>query len=360
MNQQKKAKHIRLVASNGEAKADPLLYTCSRQLPLATPPKENPQDLARNKKKLADIVGDPNAPENLWLAACTVAGDKSLVVRPSWPAKIGDTITTLITCVLGFFAMVLSFFCLFYIGSHVSTFAFGLDINAFMQMSKDAQFLGVFAGLLAYVSFWNIMLTKTNWWQWFITGSSLFLAGLLGWVAATDTFGVLSLVLAALGILAVATTALSAKLCKEALPKYLHPAKLYRSTFLTLLTPGAICATAAFMAFAHPHGSGRPYHQTSTEGVIISLTMLALGMLLPGLCMARVSKSTSVQGCTFLAFITQLPILLGMFLCTLAYAVQTPSAVSLLICLMLSTILALLLVTGGGALGALSNRWWKR
>jgi hypothetical protein len=304
-------------------------------------------------KNLFQIVGDPAMPEAKWMAACVLAGDKSLVPRETLAHRFWTALMAGSGALFSVLTAFLSFIVALFLAGHLAWFFGGVDLNTFMNIKTDG--LGLLFAVFGGLSFWTSLLFRSQWTRRIVASVSAVMLGLAAIGYGESGLGVVGIsFMAIMCILCTAGLAHTGSVLKEALPKSFGAKKLAGSQMAVFSLPAVLTLSLIWSVSTSSTGP-TPYEPADTVGLFMHLAVLSFCVVLPGIAIARASLSKSMAACITLATSVQLPLLIGILLSVLMSGFETGGLTRPMFVLATLAITACL-AGAGGLIGASVNR----
>jgi len=269
---------------------------------------------ADSMHELSRIVADPATPESRWLAACVVAGDRSLVKTESWLQGLASAFLTLLSGIGIFLTAGLCYPAALFVCSNTLWFTSAIHPDVFLKAQGLTDSFGYLACLLTSISFLMCFLnswksgTRSLTCLSAIAIASLTAAMTLVWIGQVG-----ATVLALLAGLGCIVLSFAGSALREALPKSLTTGKLVRATLSFLWLPAATMAYVLSQVASRPVATDS-FGPASGSDLVFSFFFLAYCIVSASFAVTRASKAQSLKGCATLCIMLQSPLMLGLFL----------------------------------------------
>jgi hypothetical protein len=313
---------------------------------MAGSPKPMPRDLS-------EIVADPTMPEAKWMAACILAGEKSLVPQETFADRFWTALIAASGALFSLLTVFLSFIVALFLAGHLAWFFGGVDLNAFMKSTGDG--LGLLVAVFGGLCFWTSLLFRNKLVRCLVLSASAVILDLAVISYSKSSLGIVGgSLMAILSFLCTAGLAHTGAVLKEALPRSFGAKRLAGSQMGVLCLPAAVIVCLLWSASTSPTNSS-PYDPADSFGLCLNLAILSFCVVLPGIAIARASLSKSLAACATLATSAQMPVLAGLLVAA-AMAGFDPLGLTKVVFLLASLVITTALAFAGALVGVSLNR----
>ena len=304
-------------------------------------------------KDLSQIVADPSMPEAKWMAACVIAGEKSLVPRASFAKRFWTALQAGSGVIFSLLTVFLSFIVALFFAGYLAWFFCGVDLNTFMNAKGDG--LGLLVTVFGGLSFWSALLFRNRMIRRLAVSVSAVMLGLAAIGYGSTSLGALGgSLMAFLSILFIAGFAHMGAVLKDALPRSFDAKQFAGSQMAVLSLPAVLMVCLLWSMSTSPTNSSA-YDPADIPGLFMNLGILSFCVVLPGIAIARASLSKSLSACATLATSVQMPVLAGLLVATVMTCFD-PLGLTKAVFLIAALAITAALAVGGAVVGVAVNR----